>query len=305
MSKITKEKINYGNALQSVLIAYMLSDTEAYIQCQNIIQASYFDDSFKPVVKLIKEHSEKYKGLPSTELVKAQTNVDIKLVEITDSSKQWFLDQIELFCRHKAIEAAILKSADLVENGYYGDLESMMKEAVLVSLNRELGTNYFEDPKKRLQKLLDQNGSISTGWKSVDSIIYNLGKGELAIFTAVTGGGKSVALQNLTINWAMQNYNVIYFTLELSEELTAKRLDAMLTDIPNASIFRQMDKVELIVKQKEKHLGAIQVKYVRPGTNTNDLRAYIKEYQIQHNKKPDMIVIDYIDLMYPNSKKVD
>jgi len=107
------------------------------------------------------------------------------------------------------------------------------------------------------------------------------------------------------VNWALQNYNVVYFTLELSEELVAKRLDSMITNIPNASIFRQIDKVELIVKQKERHLGAIQVKYIKPGTNTNDLRAYLKEYQIQHNKKPDMIVVDYLDLMHPNSKRVD
>lgn len=305
MAKITKEKVNYGIALQTVLVSYMLSDAEAFIQCQNIIQPTYFESSLQPVIKLILEHSAKYKGLPPTELIKAQTGVDISLVEVTESSKTWFLDQVELFCRHKAIEAAILQSADLLEQGYHGDLESLMKDAVLISLNRALGTNYFEDPKARLEKLLNQNGNISTGWKSIDSIIYKLGKGELAIFTAVTGGGKSVALQNLTVNWAMQNYNVIYFSLELSEELVAKRLDSMITNIPNASIFRQIDKVELIVKQKERHLGAIQVKYIKSGSNTNDLRSYLKEYQIQYNRKPDMIVVDYLDLMAPNSKRID
>lgn len=304
-AKLKKEKVNYGSALQTVLISYMLSDPEAFIQCQNIIQPNYFDNSLQSTVGLILEHSEKYKGLPAVELIKAQTGVDISLVEVTDATRAWFLDQIELFCRHRAIEGAILQSADLVEQGYYGDLETIMKEAVLISLNRSLGTNYFEDPRKRLEKLLHQNGNISTGWKSVDSIMYKLGRGELAIFTAVTGGGKSVALQNLTVNWAIQNYNVVYFSLELSEELVSKRLDAMITSIPNASIFRQIDKVEIILKQQERHLGAIQIKYMKPGTTTNDIRAYLKEYQIQHNKKPDMIVVDYLDLMHPNSKRVD
>jgi replicative DNA helicase len=305
MAKITKEKVNYGISLQTVLLSYMLSDTEAFIQCQNIIQPQYFDSSLQPAVKLILDHSSKYKGLPPVELIKAQTGVEVTSVEVSDASKTWFLDQIELFCRHKAIEAAILSSADLLEQGFHGDLESIMKDAVLISLNRELGTNYFEDPKKRLEKLLNQNGNISTGWKAVDKIVYKLGKGELAIFTAVTGGGKSVALQNLTVNWALQNYNVVYFSLELSEELVAKRLDSMITNIPNVSIFKQIDRVELIVKQKERHLGAIQVKYLKSGSNTNDLRAYLKEYQIQYNKKPDMIVVDYLDLMAPNSKRID
>jgi len=304
-SKTKKEKINYSVDFQRVLVSYMLSDSEAYIQCQNIVQTQYFDGSLQSVVKLILDHSTTYKGLPPVELIKAQTGIDISLVEVSDSSKQWFLDQIELFCRHKAIEIAILASADMLESGYYGDVEGIIKDAVLVSLNRELGTNYFEDPRKRLEKLLEQNGNISSGWKCVDQIIYRMGLGELILFSAVTGGGKSVALQNLTCNLAMQNYNVVYFTLELSEELTSKRLDSMITDIPNASIFRQIDKVELIIKQKEKHLGAIQVKYIKPSTTTNDLRAYLKEYQIQHNKKPDAIVVDYMDLMGANSKRID
>ena len=303
--KTKKEKINYGIDLQRVLVAYMLSDSEAFIQCQNIVLPSYFDTSLQPVIKLILSHSEKYKGLPSTELIKAQTGVDISLVEVSESSRAWFLDQFELFARHMSIQAAILSSADMLEEGYYNDVESLVKEAVLVGLNRDLGTNYFEDPKARLEKLLNQNGNISTGWKSVDQIIYKLGKGELAIFTAISGGGKSVALQNLTLNWALQNYNVLFISLELSEGLVSKRIDSMLTNIPNTSIFRQIDKVELIVKQKERHLGAIQVKYMKSGSNTNDIRAYLKEYQIQYNRKPDMIVVDYLDLMSPNSRRVD
>src|SRR5208283_4938335 len=100
-SKIKKEKINYGIDLQRVLVAYMLSDSEAFIQCQTIVLPSYFDTALQPVIKLIISHSEKYKGLPSTELIKAQTGIDISLVEVSESSRVWFLDQIELFCRHK------------------------------------------------------------------------------------------------------------------------------------------------------------------------------------------------------------
>jgi replicative DNA helicase len=305
-NKESKEKINYNYEMQNLFVSMMITDFELFVRCQTILKPSYFDKTLSPVIKFILEYSEKYKGIPTPEIIKSEVNFNIATLEtITDSQKHWFLDNIEKFCRHKAIESAILTSADMLEQGYYNDVEGLVKEAVLVSLNRELGTNYFEDPRARLEKLLNQNGNISTGWKSIDDVIYKLGRGELAIFTAITGGGKSVALQNLTVNWAMQNCNIVYFTLELSEELVSKRLDAMITEIPNASIFRQIDKVELIVKMKEKHLGSIQVKYVKPGTNTNDLRAYLKEYQIKNGKKPDMIIVDYLDLMYPNSKRVD
>jgi hypothetical protein len=306
MSKETKEKISYNYDKQFNFIKVMLTDFELFVRCQNILRASYFDNSLQPTVKFMLEYAEKYSGVPTTDIIKSETNLEItKSDNLLESEREWFLDNVEKFCRHKSIEAAILKSADMLEEGFYNDVEGLVRDAVLVSLNRELGTNYFEDPRLRLEKLLNQNGNISTGWKSIDDVVYKLGRGELAIFTAVLGGGKSVALQNLTVNWAMQNYNVIYFTLELSEELTCKRLDAMITGIPNASIFRQIDKVELVVKMKEKHLGAIQIKYMKPGTKTNDIKAYLKEYQIKNGKKPDMIIVDYLDLMYPNSNKVE
>ena len=304
--KKTREKINYSAEIQELLISLMISDPELFVRCQNILRAQYFDNHLKPVITLILEHSEKFKGLPSPEIIKAKTSVDIKQIsDLQPSVKEWFMDNVEKFCRHKALETAILKSADLIEEGYYGDVEALVKEAVLVSLKRDLGTDYFFDPKTRLQKLLDANGSLSTGWKTVDEIIFNLGRGELAIFTAISGGGKSVLLQNLAINWALQGHNVIYFTFELSEELVAKRIDSMITGIPNIRIFKNMDTVEYMVKAVSQKAGGIQIVYMRPGTNTNDIRAYLKEYEIQNNRRPDQILVDYLDLMYPNSKRID
>lgn len=304
MAKI-KEKINYTFDVQLLLIATMVNNGELFVRCQNIIKPQYFDLDLQRVVKFIIEHCNKFNGMPSLELIKAETNVDIPKVVTNESHSNWFLETIELFCRHKAIELAILTSADMISEGYYGEVEKLVKDAVLISLNKDLGTSFFETPRETLEKLLKQNGSISTGWKTVDNAIYNLGKGELALFAAVTGGGKSVALQNLAINWALQNFNVIYFTFELSEELVLKRLASMISGIPNSSIFRQLDQVELVVKQKGKTSGRIQIKYMKQGANTNDIKAYLKEYQIKTNIKPDMILVDYLDLMHPNSRKID
>jgi hypothetical protein len=40
------------------------------------------------------------------------------------------------------------------------------------------------------------------------------------------------------------------------------------------------------------------------GKNANDIRSYIKEVEIKHNKKFDVILVDYLDLMMPISRKV-
>jgi len=84
----------------------------------------------------------------------------------------------------------------------------------------------------------------------------------------------------------------------------AMRLDSMTTGIPTREIFRNIDDVELKVKMLEKRAGSIQIKYMPSGKNCNDIRAYLKEYQVKKHHKPDVLLIDYLDLMMPLSVKV-
>jgi hypothetical protein len=82
------------------------------------------------------------------------------------------------------------------------------------------------------------------------------------------------------------------------------RMDSMLTNIPTREIFKNLDDVELKVKMVGKQAGSVQVKYMPSGKNCNDLRAYLKEYQVKKGFKPDILLIDYLDLMMPMSVKV-
>jgi replicative DNA helicase len=203
------------------------------------------------------------------------------------------------------LERAIIKSSDLLEAGDYGPVEKLIKDAIQISLNKDMGTDYFEDPRERLTALKDGNGQISTGWPSIDKKLYGgFNRGELNIFCAGSGGGKSLFLANLGVNWAQQGLNVLYLTFELSEKLVAMRLDSMTTGIPTREIFKNIDDVELKVKMMEKKAGSMQIKYMPSGKNCNDIRAYLKEYQVKKGVKPDVLLIDYLDLMMPLSVKV-
>jgi hypothetical protein len=53
-----------------------------------------------------------------------------------------------------------------------------------------------------------------------------------------------------------------------------------------------------------KKAGTYQVKALPAQSNVNDIRAYLKEFQIQTGKKIDFIMIDYLDLVMPVSAKV-
>jgi KaiC/GvpD/RAD55 family RecA-like ATPase len=296
----------YSEDLQKLFLEFMVTDPELFVRVRNIIKPEFFSKKYIETVDMFVEYTEKYKSLPTVEQIKAKTEVDLTLVpDIDDSQKDWFLDEFETFCRHKALERAIIESADMLEAGEYGPVEQKIKDAVRVGLTKDLGTDYFENPKARLLRLKDNNGTVSTGWSALDRKLYGgFNKGELNIFAGSSGAGKSLFLQNLAMNWISQGMHVLYFTFELSEELSSMRIDSMTTGVATNEIFKKIDDVDLSVRMEAKKSGKFQVKYMASGTTANDLRSYLKEYQIQKGITPDVVLIDYLDLMMPTSKRI-
>lgn len=119
-----------------------------------------------------------------------------------------------------------------------------------------------------------------------------------------SGSGKSLFMANLGVNWALAGLNVMYLTFELSEELVSMRIDSMITGIPSRDVFKSVDDVEMKVKMIGKKSGGIQVKYMPSGKTPNDVRSYIKEYEIKTGRKVDVLLIDYLDLLHPNGAKI-
>ena len=283
-----------------------LADAQSFVRAQNIFRYSHYDAQLREPAKFIYEYANEYKTLPDVEMVNAKTGADLQsAADIDPKHFDWFLDEYERFARHKELESAILASADMLEKGDYGSVEDKIKKAVQVGLTKDMGLDYFEDPKARLQALKDNNGMVPTGWKNFDKKLFGgFNRGELNIFAGGSGAGKSLFLQNLACNYAEQGLNCVYVTLELSEKLTAMRIDAMMTETPTREIYKDLDTVDLKVKMKAKTSGKLRIKYIPAGATALDVRAYIKEFEIQHNIKCDVILIDYLDLLMPMNKRV-
>ena len=283
-----------------------LADAQSFVRAQNIFFYRHYDAELREAAKFIHEYSQEYKTLPEVEMVNAKTGSTLSsAADIDPKHFEWFLDEYESFSRHKELESAILKSADMLEKGEYGSVEGMIKEAVQIGLTRDMGIDYFEDPKARLQALKDNNGVMPTGWKNFDKKLFGgFNRGELNIFAGGSGAGKSLFLQNLACNYVEQGMNCVYITLELSENLTAMRMDAMMTDTSTRDIYKDLDTVDLKVKMKAKESGSLRIKYIASGATAIDVRAYIKEFEIQSGKMCDVILIDYLDLLMPINKRV-
>ena len=293
--------------LQKLFLGFLISDKDLYVRIQSLVVPMYFNNKLRPAVTLINEHSEKYNSLPTIDQIKAKTGIEVEIdSEVTVRHKEWFLDEFQDFAKFKALEQAILASADDIEKGEYYSVEKRVKEASDVGLTKSLGTDYFEDPVTRLKLLKDNNGQVSTGWTAIDKKLFGgFNKGELSIFAGGSGTGKSLFLQNLALNWVSLGLNVIYFTFELSEELVAMRIDSMATGMSSRSLFKNLEDVELKVKLLSKQAGAMQIAYLPSGVNTGQIKSYLKEYEIQSGKQPQALLIDYFCLLYTSPSPRD
>jgi len=296
----------YNYDIQLLFLRMMVTNAELYTRVMNIMNSENFDKRLKPVSEFIIEHTTKYNIMPDSSQIFATTGIEVETIPgIVDGHYDWFLNEFESFTKRQELERAILKSADLLEKGEFDPVEKLIKDAVQISLQKDMGTDYFLDPKSRLLELKSSNGQLSTGWASMDQKLYGgFNRGELQIFAGGSGSGKSLFMQNLAVNWVQNGLNGAYITLELSEGLCSMRIDSMMTETSSREIFKEIDNVEMKIKMIAKKAGKLRIKYMPAQSTVNDLRAYCKELQIQTETRLDFLCIDYLDLLMPVSAKV-
>ena len=297
---------DYSIDVQRLFLEMMLEDAQSYVRVQNIYNPQNFDKSLRPAAEFIKEHSDKFKTLPERTQISAATGVKLQPVpDLNEGHYDWFMSEFESFTKRQELERAILKSADLLEKGDFEPVEKLIKDAVQISLTKDLGMDFWYDPEGMLTRYFDSGGQVSTGWPQMDRLLYGgFSRGELNIFAGGSGSGKSLVMMNIALNWVQQGLHGVYITLELSEELTGLRTAAMLTDMSTKDIRRDKDAAAIKIKMIGRKAGSYQVKALPAQSNINDIRAFLKEYQIKTGHRVDFIMIDYLDLLMPVSAKV-
>jgi len=181
--------LEYNIDVQRLFLRMMVTQAELYVRVVNIVNPENFDRSLRPVVRFIVDHTNTYKIMPDTTQILAVTGEEIiPITELTEGHGDWFIDEFEKFTRRQELERAILKSADLLEKGDFDPVEKLIKDAVQISLVRDMGTDYFDDPKARLHKYFNAGGQVSTGWKQLDYVMAGgMSRAELNIFCGSSG----------------------------------------------------------------------------------------------------------------------
>ena len=140
---------------QKLLIEYLISSPDTFALCQGIVKKDYFDPEFRNSVDFIKGYYDEYNTTPSPDQINAETSVKFEKRDVRPDEIEYCSTEVESFCRRRAIEQAILASPELLEKGDHGTIEQTLRDAIMVSLNKDLGLRYFEDVEGRLERMLE------------------------------------------------------------------------------------------------------------------------------------------------------
>ena len=306
----------YGQSFQSKVVSALLTDGKFLDTIGEITTPKFFEnDANKWIISEILEYHEVYRKPPTLDVFKSQLSKvdnDILKKTVVDQLKHvytqvgnvdldYIKDEFRSFCINQNLKNVILKSVDLLQAGSYDRIKDLVDAAMKVGHETNLGMDYIEDFDARTEDL--QRSTVPTKWDPINDLMDGgLGPGELGVVVAPSGVGKTWILTALGAEAVRRGLSVVHYTMELSEHYVGARYDTVFTQIPSADL---KEKKEL-VKSKIKNLrGKLLIKYFPPkGVTVKKLQQHI-EKMITMDNKPDVIIVDYADLLLPRSTKND
>lgn len=215
-------------------------------------------------------------------------NIEDK-VEIQTSSTEFFVK--------RNVREVILRAASNWKKNKWDSILRDFEEALKVGQPKDTGHDYFRDVNKRLTK--DFRIPIPA-MNGLDELIGGgLSPGELGVVIAPPGGGKSMALVKFASTALLSGKKVVYYTLELSEEVVGQRFDACLNDIKLKSVWDYPEYISENLAEIAKLGGGLKIKeFLEGGVTINTIKAHLKTLEIE-GFIPDVIFIDYLGLMRP------
>ena len=304
----------FGNAFQNKVVVTLLRDKVFVQQISDILEPKFFSsDALQWVVSTILEYFRQYKSTPTLDTLKNKVDaidIDMLKMSVVESLRdvlkyieaddlQYVKDEIVQFCKNQKIKNAILKSVDLLREGKYDDIKFIVDDAMKAGADKNIGHTYVEEIAERFK--VNKRSTIKTPWDVVNEIMDGgLGAGELGVFVAPAGIGKSMALVNIAAYAVQQGLNVVYYTLELNETYVGSRFDSYYTGIPSQDLkFHEAEVVQAVSGLT----GKLVVKYFPTKTaSVTMLSAHVEKCALQ-GIKPDIIIVDYADLLRDTSPR--
>jgi replicative DNA helicase len=308
MTDNTDNLSKYGQQYQTKVISNLVTDRTFLEKVSDVLHPKYFEaDTNKWIIEHVTEYFKTYKNVPTTDYFKTQLHkltdaalqqtIARQLKEVYShqnaSDKDWVKEEFVTFCKNQNFKEVILKSVDLLKLGQFDKIEKLVRDAVKVGQTYDLGLNYKDDVAVRFEDV--NRRTVKTGWDVIDELMDGgLGPGELGVVVAPSGIGKTWILSHIGAEAVKQGKNVLHYTLELTQNYVGQRYDTIFTGIPSATLKENTD----IIKDKIERLnGGMLIKYYPPkGITANTIAAHVEMVR-STTFQPDLIIIDYADLL--------
>ena len=305
---MSESLVKYGTSFQSKIITSLLLNNKFIKTVYDILEVSYFDaDSNKFLIKEIKKYFDKYKIPPTMEALKViidDLENDTLKTSVVDSLRNaWnhrespdldFVQEKTIeFCRNQIIKAAIMESVELLDTQQYDKIKGVIDNAMTAGVERDIGHEYITGLEERLTQ--QSRKCVPTKWDSVNELMDGgLAGGELGVIVAPAGIGKSWTLQALGADAVRQGKTVIHYTLELNSSYVGLRYDSVITGIANQNLKHYQEDIK---EQLSKIKGELIIKHYPTKTvSVMGIRGHVEKC-IMQGKKPDVIIVDYADLL--------
>lgn len=291
---------------QKLTIETLLSSVEVFSRCIAILDSEYFDPEYRPTIQYMVDYYNKYHNIPSMKSVQAKFS-QLAYEErgiVPVSEERSTCDEIELFCQQQALFNAIQDSIPKVmskDRSEFATIHQAIQKALEVTLANDVGIDMYNNPEERLRRLVDNQIYEPTGIAGIDDPLGGgLARKQVTLFSANSGGGKSIMMSNIGVNYANRGYKVLLLSLELSEDMIFLRNSSIMSGVKAMEWKDNIDQIAKTITEQSTGGGSFIIKRIPNGSSANDIRAYLKQYELTFQERPDVIIVDYIDLMTPN-----
>ena len=305
----------YGPSFQMKVISSLLTHKEFLQNINDVLSDEYFSNpAHKWVINQIIQYYESYHTTISMDILKVEMKKldnEVLKVSVKEQLREAYradledLEYVQLefstFCKNQQLKKALLNSVDLLKAGDYDSIKYMIESAMKAGQDKNIGHEYKKDTESRYRE--DHRTVVPTPWEQVNELVQGgLGNGDLGLIFGNPGGGKSWCLVALGGHAVKMGYNVIHYTLELSESYTGRRYDAFFTGTPVDQLEKHKAEVETLTAELPGEL--IIREYPMGKTTIHTIESHIKKV-IDLGIQPDLILIDYIDLLSTRKRNVD